>query len=164
MSTTETKPGLLNSWKEIAAYLGRGVRTVQRWEKMGLPVCRIGFGTRAPVLAYARDIDLWVQKTQALRLAVPSPRQHLPINGSLRESMEQARLLRSQLELLREDERKSRQQLIATVVAMEKSCRAKSAVISFQSDFRPQAIDDIQPLNFLADKFENRQSKRLPGS
>jgi len=23
---------LLNSWKEIAAYLNRGVRTVQRWE------------------------------------------------------------------------------------------------------------------------------------
>ena len=25
--------GRLDSWKEIAAYLGRGIRTVQRWER-----------------------------------------------------------------------------------------------------------------------------------
>ena len=32
----------LDSWKEIAAYLGRGVRTVQRWEREeGLPVHRL---------------------------------------------------------------------------------------------------------------------------
>ncbi len=30
---------VLNSWKEIACYLGRGVRTVQRYERdLGLPV------------------------------------------------------------------------------------------------------------------------------
>jgi hypothetical protein len=29
---------LLNSWKEIAAYLNRGIRTVQRWEaELGMP-------------------------------------------------------------------------------------------------------------------------------
>src|ERR1041385_1511743 len=32
----------LDSWKAIAAYLGRGVRTVQRWEREeGLPVHRL---------------------------------------------------------------------------------------------------------------------------
>jgi hypothetical protein len=30
----------LNSWKEVAAYLRRDVRTVQRWEFEGLPVYR----------------------------------------------------------------------------------------------------------------------------
>ena len=31
----------LDSWKEIAAYLNRNVRTVQRWEKReGLPIHR----------------------------------------------------------------------------------------------------------------------------
>jgi hypothetical protein len=30
---------LLNGWKEIAGFFGRGVRTVQRWEQqLGLPV------------------------------------------------------------------------------------------------------------------------------
>jgi hypothetical protein len=33
--------GRLDSWKEIAAYLGRSVRSVQRWERAeGLPVLR----------------------------------------------------------------------------------------------------------------------------
>ena len=32
----------LDSWKEIASYLGRGIRTVQRWEREeGLPVHRL---------------------------------------------------------------------------------------------------------------------------
>ena len=32
----------LNGWKEIAAFLGKGVRTVQRWEReQGLPVHRL---------------------------------------------------------------------------------------------------------------------------
>ena len=36
-----THSSVLNSWKEIASYLGRSVRTVQRWEReFGLPVHR----------------------------------------------------------------------------------------------------------------------------
>ena len=31
---------LLTCWKEIAAFFGKGIRTVQRWEKMGMPVHR----------------------------------------------------------------------------------------------------------------------------
>jgi len=34
-------PQILSGWKEIANYLGKGVRTVQRYERyMGLPVRR----------------------------------------------------------------------------------------------------------------------------
>ena len=37
--STQSPGGRLESWKEIAAYFGRDVRTVQRWEKTeGLPV------------------------------------------------------------------------------------------------------------------------------
>jgi len=34
-SITERK--LLHSWKEIASYMGFGVRTLQRYEELGLP-------------------------------------------------------------------------------------------------------------------------------
>ena len=49
----------LDSWKEIAAYLGRGIRTVQRWERdEGLPVHRL-LGTRRDSLpAYASSSTL----------------------------------------------------------------------------------------------------------
>jgi hypothetical protein len=61
LALPETKPGLLNSWKEIATYLGRGVRTAQRWERLGLPVRRVSFGPRSPVIAHAPDIDSWLR-------------------------------------------------------------------------------------------------------
>lgn len=50
----------LESWKEIAAYLGRDVRTVQRWERSeGLPVHRHQHGERGSVFAYRAEIDAW---------------------------------------------------------------------------------------------------------
>ena len=53
---------VLNSWKEIAAYLKRGVRTVQRWEaELGLPVRRPWGRSRSAVLAMRSELDLWVR-------------------------------------------------------------------------------------------------------
>ena len=47
----------LDSWKEIAAYLKRGVRTVQRWERVaGLPVRRVP-STRGAVYAFRAELD-----------------------------------------------------------------------------------------------------------
>lgn len=58
---------ILNSWKEIASYFNRGVRTVQRWEReLGLPAHRIGSGPRSPVFAYPHELERWMQQ-QALR-------------------------------------------------------------------------------------------------
>lgn len=50
----------LSSWKEIATYLGREVRTVQRWEKSAeLPVRRLLHAQRGSVFAYTADLDAW---------------------------------------------------------------------------------------------------------
>ena len=59
-----THPKILNSWKEIAAYVGRGVRTVQRWEAdLGLPVHRPKGKDRSAVLAFAEELDAWLRHT-----------------------------------------------------------------------------------------------------
>jgi excisionase family DNA binding protein len=51
----------LDSWKEIAAYLGRDLRTVRRWEEeKGLPVYRVPGGERRAVFAYSAEIDAWL--------------------------------------------------------------------------------------------------------
>ena len=56
-----SKSVVLSSWKEIAAYLGRGVRTVQRYERdLALPVHRPR-GNRRAVLALADEIDVWLR-------------------------------------------------------------------------------------------------------
>jgi len=53
-------PDRLESWKEIAAYLDRGVRTVQRWEKReGLPVLRHAHDKLGTVYAFKSEIDKW---------------------------------------------------------------------------------------------------------
>ena len=50
----------LDAWKEIARYLDRDVRTVQRWEQYeGLPVHRHHHQKRGSVYAYAAEIDRW---------------------------------------------------------------------------------------------------------
>jgi hypothetical protein len=50
----------LNSWKEIAQYLDKGIRTVQRWEQlMGLPVRRPGGRTKGVVFALPEELDAW---------------------------------------------------------------------------------------------------------
>lgn len=50
----------LDSWKAIAAHLGRGVRTVQRWERdEGLPVHRLAHQKRGTVYARPEELDAW---------------------------------------------------------------------------------------------------------
>ena len=53
---------VLSSWKDIARYLGKGVRTVQRWERhLGLPVRRpIGASQKSAVMLYRGDVDEWL--------------------------------------------------------------------------------------------------------
>ena len=68
---------ILNSWKEIANYLGRGVRTVQRWERdLGLPVHRPKGKDRSAVLAFPEELNAWLQQTpvrSAEMFADPQP-------------------------------------------------------------------------------------------
>ena len=68
---------ILNSWKEIANYLGRGVRTVQRWERdLGLPIHRPKGKDRSAVLAFPEELNQWLQKTpvrSATMFADPQP-------------------------------------------------------------------------------------------
>lgn len=71
----------LDSWKEIAAYLKRDVRTVRRWERSGgLPVHRHLHQRQASVFAYRSELDAWWQnehkepeqaETAAVELASP---------------------------------------------------------------------------------------------
>ena len=63
MSETETprREDRLDSWKEIAVYLNRSVRTLYRWEKdEGLPVHRHQHKELGSVFAYKSELDAWV--------------------------------------------------------------------------------------------------------
>ena len=52
--------GRLDSWKEIASYFRREVRTVQLWEKReGLPVHRHFHKQLGSVFAFRSELDAW---------------------------------------------------------------------------------------------------------
>lgn len=52
----------LDSWKAIAEYLGRDVRSVQRWERgLGLPVHRVSGEKGGVVFAFTGELERWLQ-------------------------------------------------------------------------------------------------------
>ena len=68
----------LESWKEIAAYLGREVRTVQLWEKSeGLPIHRHQHARQGSVYASKVELDAWreARKNSAVPAAPPKSRK-----------------------------------------------------------------------------------------
>lgn len=108
---------VLTSWKDIARYMGKGVRTVQRWEQdFGLPVRRPQGSNKKAVLARPRDLDAWValrcssRPHNAIELSVSSPRErpaaadgrreHLTALCSLNAQIETSRILRTSNKLL----------------------------------------------------------------
>jgi Tol biopolymer transport system component len=64
----------LDSWKAIAAYLGRAVTTVQRWEQEeGLPIRRLPHAKKGSVFAYKKELEHWrAERTQALATNTPA--------------------------------------------------------------------------------------------
>jgi hypothetical protein len=77
-SPLEVRRIRLDSWKEIAVYLGRQVRTVQRWERReGLPVHRQFHVKAGTVCAFKHEIDTWLSdRCRLLRKFVPQERRH----------------------------------------------------------------------------------------
>jgi len=72
----------LDSWKEIATYLRRSVRTVTRWEREGLPVHRHLHSKAGTVYAYKSELDAWWNargsKLEAVSSVTPAKAQPRP--------------------------------------------------------------------------------------
>jgi hypothetical protein len=64
MNTPSQTPEVLHSWKEIATYLGCGIRTVQRYElDLRLPVRRVAGKSPSSVFALKNDVYKWLQNS-----------------------------------------------------------------------------------------------------
>jgi len=56
----------LDSWKEIAVFLGRTERTAKRWEAtQGLPIRRVPSSGRGSVFAYEHELRNWLDGVEA---------------------------------------------------------------------------------------------------
>lgn len=62
---TDSGEKVFTSWKEIASFFGKGVRTVQRWErKFGLPISR-PTAAKNVVLATENELREWIRKSSS---------------------------------------------------------------------------------------------------
>jgi len=74
----------LDCWKEIAAYLGRGERTVKRWEmERGLPSHRVPGAGRTAVYAYTAELDEWLKSRKAQEMDAAEVDAEEPESGRL---------------------------------------------------------------------------------
>ena len=77
-------PPVLTCWKDIAQYLGKGVRTVQRWEQdSGLPVRRPnGIDHKSPVAAHPEDLNTWLQTRWSARKRKSASKNPISADGA----------------------------------------------------------------------------------
>ncbi len=83
---------VLESWKAIAAYLGRTEKTCRKWEReLGLPIHRLDNSAKAHVFAYEDELDRW--KAEKLKEAKARKAGGLSGLFGLSKLSRQARLL-----------------------------------------------------------------------
>ena len=101
----------LDSWKAIASYLNRNMRTVQRWEMLeAMPVYRHCHDTGHSVYAYTQEIDAWRSNRSQKRrptLRVSAIQRTPPDSFVPAEQAALLRLLAVLVEHLREDATRS---------------------------------------------------------
>ena len=108
----------LSGWKEIATYLGKGVRTVQRYERyMGLPVRRPAGRSSGSVVATRAELDAWVKASpirEVYSLTNPFPESEVSTRA-IRSGISEMSRLREEAASLRAEMRKSLRMLWESV-------------------------------------------------
>lgn len=97
---------IFSGWKEIANYLGNGVRTVQRYEReLKLPVHRPAGKSYSAVIATKVELDAWIAASP-VREAPGLTTRHLDHTSLFKQfnlNMERMNQLRSDIQDLREE-------------------------------------------------------------
>jgi len=116
----------LSGWKEIANYLGKGVRTVQRYERhMGLPIRRPAGKSNGSVVATRGELDAWVQASPILgvySLTNPLPESEYSTRA-IRNGLLEMNRLHDQTLALRAEMQKSVESLWNSVHGLQEELR-----------------------------------------
>jgi len=117
----------LSGWKDIAGYLDKGVRTVQRYEcEFGLPVRRPAGKPRGSVVATRDELDAWISASPIREVFELPPRPHDLIPASveqIKKGVKEMAQLREQMLALRKELRASVQLVTHSVIDLEKQIR-----------------------------------------
>ena len=82
---TSAQGEVFSGWKDVANYLGKSVRTVQRYEReLGLPIRRPAAKATIAVIATKTELDAWISASH-LRAAVRYSEVAANNSGMLKE-------------------------------------------------------------------------------
>ena len=141
---------VLGSWKEIAAYLGKGVRTVQRWENdLGLPVRRPDGAAKGVVYASTDELERWLARRWGKRADSPTG------PGPLTEAMRASRELRHANQQLVDE-------LVRNLEALREQCESLARAAAEARQTKKKLLTEGPRASFFA-KSKTRQSRRLDG-
>ena len=131
---------IVSGWKDIANYLGKGVRTVQRYEReLGLPVRRPSGKPMGSVIATKAELDGWVTASpirEVFRLALPA--------GDNSELLTEFRWNVRELHRLREETKALRHEVSASLNLLRSNLDA-----SFTEGLHAQEPKPSLPTNML---------------
>jgi hypothetical protein len=162
--TTPEPPQFFSGWKDIAAYLGKGVRTVQRYEiELGLPVRRPAGKSWGSVVATKVELDAWVSASpirETFHLTRMTAGLVTSTADEIKNGVLEMRNLRNQMVGLRTELRNSVQLLKEGILSLhgelnegrlEENTAAKVKVL--ESKFRTKGV-----LNMLAADMKQRKA------
>jgi hypothetical protein len=127
-------PQFLSGWKEIAKYLGKAVRTVQRYERQsGLPVRRPAGKPWGSVVGVRAELDGWVKASPIREMfhlrntssEYPSPAQ------AIKRGVSELAQLREQMSTLRSDLTESLQRLRDSVCLLQGELNQRRREVPF---------------------------------
>ena len=119
---------ILSGWKNIAAHLGMGVRTVQRYERtLGLPIRRPAGRSRGAVVATKSELDAWVAASsirEVFQLSKMTLDSHHADMARIKVKIEEMCALRDQMGALRGELQVSMNVLRQTINGLTGELRA----------------------------------------
>ena len=129
--TNRTEHEFLNSWKEIASYMGRGVRTVQRYEiQYGLPIRRPAAKSRSAVMATRAEIDAWIAATpyrETYELSKVSANQRSPSVSAITTGLAKMHELRQQMLELRAETKMAMNVFMGSLDSLHRALNSSQA-------------------------------------
>jgi hypothetical protein len=150
------RPRFLSGWKDIASYLGKGVRTVQRYEReFALPVRRPAGKSTGSVVATTAELDAWVSASpirEAFRLTMTAPNS-TAATKDISTGIAEMRKLREQMADLRSELRSSLELLKASIHGVHDGLqdiqwrKRNSPSVAMDIDSRTRRALELLPLD-----------------
>lgn len=144
---------IISGWKDIAKYLGKGVRTVQRYEReLGLPIRRPAGRVAGSVIATKAELDCWIAAIP-LRAVVPlsqCEQDSFAILKDLRSNVADMRRLREEAAKVQHELRESLHVLKAKLEFSQGEIEQKMVRRSKPSAFKadsPSPMGNVLPLH-----------------